>query len=234
MRLLQERGRERRLAVYGDEQPVQLSPGLEKFRDEMLEKIEEIEEIGESDSDDLLQEIEEMESVPQAPIRAQESFITIIDDDIQDQSNQAIENNKPANRVLIEEIAESFAEESIVGEDNQDRQGHLAVDVPEVHIPTHLPPIITDTVDSSIRDIESSQEPGSNEQLQSSQDIETVDGSQELPLDSSRPPLISQKIGWDNEVVKAPVIVISSAEVDPQEKDRLFTQNTMVNIEEVD
>jgi hypothetical protein len=107
MRLLQERGREKRLAMYGEEKPLVLEGGMKRFHDEMLGKIndsdilkeipplERIEEENEYDTgvhaniveleeDDLLKETYHEQDLLQ-----EECLVTIVDDEkeIHDQND---------------------------------------------------------------------------------------------------------------------------------------------------
>jgi hypothetical protein len=100
MRLLQERGRERRLAVYGEDQEPQFESRMQVFRDQMLEKIEshddmedipplervEAEELSGSKiveiEDDLLQEVFDAQN----PVVSQPRITVVEDEESMDES----------------------------------------------------------------------------------------------------------------------------------------------------
>jgi hypothetical protein len=144
MRLLQQRGREKRLATYGEDVEPLLSPALEKFKTDMLAKVDEVsddESESDDDDEDLLQEaydsrnpirtgpkIEEIEEDKNSEeienlINVQhQSTITLIDEEIE-----------RVERVLITEIRDTEVE----AEDDQDMIEEVCI--PESNISSAEP-----------------------------------------------------------------------------------------------
>lgn len=87
MRLLQEKGRQKRLENYGQEEEAKYSDKLEAFRETMLSKIEEIQD--EENGGDLLDEVYEQQDL------VQPSFIREIEEDENVDKNDVPELETP-------------------------------------------------------------------------------------------------------------------------------------------
>jgi hypothetical protein len=115
MKLLQERGRAKRLATFGQEEEMKLTPEFEQFRDGMLKKVEEVSDEDESDDSfqeeespgDLLEEIdtEKGQTIDFGFLQPQDSATTLASDNLKDIHEIEIpiikETNSSVNNVIL-------------------------------------------------------------------------------------------------------------------------------------
>jgi hypothetical protein len=256
MRLLQERGRERRLAVYGEDQEPQLESRMQVFRDQMLEKIEsrdDMEDVPplermETDEftgskiveieDDILQEVysaqDPMVSQPRITVVEDEDSV---DESVEDDAENALETNDVGATSLETSIATSIAatttEENVVKYMTPAEQRKADLNLLQEWSPA---PVSLDELEVPLLDTPVVIPPG-EEETSALLGLEKQETEVELEVEEIRVDEgittagQGSKQGWETE--KPPqVVVIGEQKSESQESDTLFVkQNTLVDLE---